>query len=64
MSIFIDETTRVLVQGVTGKEGSFWAQAYESVWHQCGGWCNTRQRRTECGWNSGFSYRKKSCGTI
>lgn len=26
MSIFIDETTRVLVQGVTGKEGSFWAK--------------------------------------
>lgn len=26
MSIFIDETTRVLVQGITGKEGSFWTQ--------------------------------------
>lgn len=26
MSIFIDEHTRVLVQGVTGKEGSFWAK--------------------------------------
>lgn len=24
MSIFIDENTRVLVQGITGKEGSFW----------------------------------------
>lgn len=24
MSIFIDETTKVLVQGITGKEGSFW----------------------------------------
>jgi succinyl-CoA synthetase alpha subunit len=24
MSIFIDRTTRVLVQGITGKEGSFW----------------------------------------
>lgn len=26
MSILIDENTRVLVQGVTGKEGSFWAK--------------------------------------
>ena len=26
MSIFIDEKTRVLIQGVTGKEGSFWAK--------------------------------------
>ena len=24
MSIFIDEKTKVLIQGVTGKEGSFW----------------------------------------
>lgn len=24
MSIFIDETTRIIVQGITGKEGSFW----------------------------------------
>ncbi|MBN2655776.1 MAG: succinate--CoA ligase subunit alpha [Spirochaetales bacterium] len=24
MSIFIDETTKVLIQGITGKEGSFW----------------------------------------
>ncbi len=26
MSIFIDEETRVLVQGITGKEGSFWTK--------------------------------------
>ena len=26
MSIFIDEKTRVLVQGITGKEGSFWTK--------------------------------------
>jgi succinyl-CoA synthetase alpha subunit len=26
MSIFIDEKTRVLIQGITGKEGSFWAE--------------------------------------
>ncbi|TVQ24454.1 MAG: succinate--CoA ligase subunit alpha [Spirochaetaceae bacterium] len=26
MSIFVDETTRVLVQGITGKEGSFWTK--------------------------------------
>jgi len=26
MSILIDQTTRVLVQGITGKEGSFWTQ--------------------------------------
>lgn len=26
MSIFIDETTRVLVQGITGTEGSFWTK--------------------------------------
>lgn len=26
MSILIDQNTRVLVQGITGKEGSFWAQ--------------------------------------
>ena len=26
MSILIDEKTRVLIQGVTGKEGSFWAK--------------------------------------
>jgi len=26
MSIFIDETTKVLVQGITGKEGSFWTK--------------------------------------
>lgn len=26
MSIIIDETTRVLIQGITGKEGSFWAK--------------------------------------
>ncbi len=26
MSIFIDETTRVLIQGITGKEGSFWTR--------------------------------------
>ena len=26
MSILIDENTRVLVQGITGKEGSFWAK--------------------------------------
>ena len=24
MSIFIDRNTRVLVQGITGKEGAFW----------------------------------------
>jgi len=24
MSIFIDDTTRIIVQGITGKEGSFW----------------------------------------
>jgi succinyl-CoA synthetase alpha subunit len=26
MSILIDQNTRVLVQGITGKEGSFWTQ--------------------------------------
>lgn len=26
MSIFIDSTTRVLIQGITGKEGSFWTK--------------------------------------
>ena len=26
MSILIDQTTRVLVQGITGKEGAFWTQ--------------------------------------
>ena len=26
MSIFIDEKTRVLIQGITGKEGSFWTK--------------------------------------
>ena len=26
MSIFIDETTRIIVQGITGKEGSFWTK--------------------------------------
>jgi succinyl-CoA synthetase alpha subunit len=26
MSIFIDENTRILVQGITGKEGSFWTK--------------------------------------
>jgi succinyl-CoA synthetase alpha subunit len=26
MSIFIDEKTRVLIQGITGKEGSFWTE--------------------------------------
>ncbi len=26
MSIFVDETTRVAVQGITGKEGSFWTK--------------------------------------
>lgn len=26
MSIFIDETTKVMVQGITGKEGSFWTK--------------------------------------
>ena len=26
MSIFIDETTKVLVQGITGTEGSFWTK--------------------------------------
>ena len=26
MSIFIDRSTRVCVQGITGKEGSFWTK--------------------------------------
>ena len=26
MSIFIDQSTRVLIQGVTGKEGSYWTK--------------------------------------
>ena len=26
MSIFIDKKTRLLVQGITGKEGSFWTK--------------------------------------
>ncbi|GAB1457041.1 hypothetical protein MASR2M48_23490 [Spirochaetota bacterium] len=26
MSIFIDRTDRVLVQGITGSEGSFWSR--------------------------------------
>ena len=26
MSIYIDETTRIIVQGITGKEGSFWTK--------------------------------------
>lgn len=26
MSVFIDETTKVLVQGITGKEGSYWTE--------------------------------------
>ena len=26
MSIFIDRNTRVLVQGITGSEGSFWTK--------------------------------------
>ena len=26
MSIFIDESTRIIVQGITGKEGSFWTK--------------------------------------
>jgi len=26
MSIFIDKTTRVIIQGITGKEGSFWTK--------------------------------------
>ncbi len=34
MSIFIDQTTKVLVQGITGKEGSYWTE------HMIG--CGTR----------------------
>ncbi|MGC9312576.1 MAG: succinate--CoA ligase subunit alpha, partial [Sediminispirochaetaceae bacterium] len=31
MSIFIDTSTRVLIQGITGKEGSYWTKHMQEM---------------------------------
>lgn len=38
MSIFVDETTKIVVQGITGKEGSFWTRHMMDIGSQvvCG----------------------------
>ena len=31
MSIYIDQNTRVLIQGITGKEGSYWTKHMQDM---------------------------------
>ena len=59
MSVLVDKSTRVIVQGFTGREGTFHAQQMLAVRHQ-GGW----GRNAGQGWNetsgpAGVRYRRQ-----
>ncbi len=47
MSVLIDKNTRVVVQGITGREGSFHAQQMLDYEHESGCWGDARQRRNK-----------------
>ncbi len=48
MAILIDEKKRVLVQGITGREGRARTRLMREVRNERGRGSHARQRRTEC----------------
>lgn len=57
MSIFIHKDSRVVVQGVTGKEGAFWAEAHERHGHAGRLRRHPRQGRAGRGRHPGVPFR-------
>ena len=45
MSILINKETRVLVQGITGKEGLYHSELMRNYWHKDCGRCDSGQGR-------------------
>ena len=62
MSILIDETTRVIVQGFTGDKATFHAKEMIALRHPGGGRSHARQRRPEPSGPAGIQYRQ-GCGS-
>ena len=48
MGILLNEQSRVLVQGITGREGSFHGPFLQRVWHAIGGRRNPRSGAGNC----------------
>jgi succinyl-CoA synthetase alpha subunit len=46
MSVLVNKNSKVIVQGFTGKEGSYHAEQMIAYGTQLGWWCNPRQRRS------------------
>ena len=61
MSVLVDKNTRLLVQGFTGKEGTFPRGAGDCVRHERGGRRHARQRRIEASGSARFRYGRQSC---
>ena len=59
MAILIDETKRVLVQGITGREGRARTQLDARIRDECCRWCNARQRLGKQYWVCLCSTRRK-----
>ena len=47
MTVLVDNDTRLIVQGITGKEGTFHALGLRGVWHQGCGRRDSGQGRNE-----------------